>query len=49
LSKLKFPALSIYIWFMQIELAKALVAKYPTVDPAAMGCPQGWQQEPLWK
>jgi hypothetical protein len=27
---------------------KALLAKYPTVDPAAMGCPQGWQQEPLW-
>ena len=27
---------------------KALVAKYPTVDPAAMGCPQGWQSEPLW-
>jgi hypothetical protein len=22
---------------------KALLAKYPTVDPAAMGCPQGWQ------
>lgn len=27
---------------------KALLAKYPTVDPAAMGCPRGWQQEPLW-
>ena len=27
---------------------KALLAKYPTVNPAAMGCPQGWNQEPLW-
>ena len=27
---------------------KALVEKYPIIDPAAMGCPQGWQSEPLW-
>ena len=28
---------------------KALLAKYPSVDPAAMGCPRGWQEEPLWQ
>ena len=27
---------------------KALLAKYPTVDAAAMGFPVHWQQEPLW-
>ena len=27
---------------------KALLVKYPTADPAAMGFPQGWRQEPLW-
>ena len=27
---------------------KALLVKYPTVDPAAMGFPKGWLQEPLW-
>ena len=28
---------------------KALLAKYPTVDVAAMGFPQGWAGEPLWR
>ena len=28
---------------------KALLAKYPVVDPAAMGFPRGWQNEPLWQ
>ena len=28
---------------------KALLSKYPAVDPAAMGCPKGWQNEPLWQ
>lgn len=28
---------------------KALLAKYPTVDAAAMGFPQGWAGEPLWR
>lgn len=28
---------------------KALLAKYPVVDPAAMGFPRGWQSEPLWQ
>jgi len=28
---------------------KALLAKYPTVDAAAMGFPIHWQQEPLWR
>ena len=28
---------------------KALLRKYPTVDPRAMGCPTGWEQEPLWR
>ena len=28
---------------------KALLAKYPMVNPAALGCPQNWQDEPLWK
>ena len=28
---------------------KALLAKYPNVDSAAMGCPQGWQDNPLWR
>ena len=27
---------------------KILLAKYPAVDPAAMGCPKGWENEPLW-
>lgn len=27
---------------------KALLVKYPTVDPTAMGFPKGWLQEPLW-
>ena len=28
---------------------KTLIAKYPTVDPAAMGIPRGYQNEPLWQ
>lgn len=28
---------------------KALLAKYPTVSPSAMGFKQGWEQEPLWQ
>ena len=28
---------------------KALLAKYPTVDVAAMGFPKDWRQEPLWQ
>ena len=28
---------------------KALLNKYPSVDVAAMGFPQGWENEPLWK
>ena len=28
---------------------KSLLAKYPHVDPAAMGVPRGWQNEPLWQ
>jgi len=28
---------------------KALLEKYPTVNPIAMGFPQGWQEEPLWQ
>ena len=28
---------------------KALLAKYPTVNVAAMGFPAGWQSEPLWQ
>lgn len=28
---------------------KALLSKYPVVDPAAMGFPRGWQSEPLWQ
>lgn len=28
---------------------KALIAKYPNVDPAAMGAPRRWNEEPLWK
>lgn len=26
-----------------------LIQQYPSVDVAAMGFPQGWQQEPLWQ
>ncbi|MBR4147349.1 MAG: Abi family protein [Bacteroidales bacterium] len=26
-----------------------LLADYPSIDQAAMGFPQGWQQEPLWQ
>ena len=28
---------------------KSLLAKYPVVDPAAMGCPKGCENEPLWQ
>ena len=28
---------------------KMLLAKYPVVNPAAMGCPRGWQDELLWQ
>ena len=28
---------------------KALLARYPSVDPAAMGVARGWENEPLWK
>ena len=28
---------------------KSLLSKFPTVNPAAMGFPQGWVNEPLWK
>ena len=28
---------------------KALLRKYPSVDVAAMGFPEGWDEEPLWK
>ena len=28
---------------------KTLLAKYPTVDVAAMGFPKDWKQEPLWQ
>lgn len=28
---------------------KALLAKYPMVDVAAMGFPSGWELEPLWR
>lgn len=28
---------------------KALLLKYPTVDPTAMGFVKDWESEPLWK
>lgn len=28
---------------------KSLFAKYPSVNPSAMGFPTGWDSEPLWK
>ena len=28
---------------------RGLLAAYPSVDPAAMGFPNGWEEEPLWK
>jgi abortive infection bacteriophage resistance protein len=28
---------------------KALLAKYPNVDPKALGFPTNWENEPLWK
>ena len=28
---------------------QALLSKYPVVDPAAMGFPRGWENEPLWQ
>ncbi len=28
---------------------KKLLAKYPSVDPSAMGFPKGWKHEPLWR
>ncbi len=27
---------------------KALLAKYPNIDPHSMGFPVAWQTEPLW-
>ena len=32
-----------------VQEFKTLLAKYPTVDAAAMGFPVRWQQEPLWQ
>ena len=32
-----------------VQEFKTLLAKYPTVDAAAMGFPNRWQQEPLWQ
>ena len=31
-----------------IKDIKALLVKYPVADPAAMGFPRGWKNEPLW-
>ncbi|MBR0037261.1 MAG: Abi family protein [Bacteroidales bacterium] len=31
------------------ESIKSLLSKYPVADPAAMGFPRGWQDEPLWQ
>ena len=28
---------------------KALFAKYPNIDTAAMGFPTGWESEPIWR
>lgn len=28
---------------------KALLTKYPTINPVLMGFPRGWENEPLWK
>ena len=28
---------------------KSLLVSYPQVDPAAMGFPENWISEPLWK
>ena len=28
---------------------KDLLSQYPEVDTNAMGFPQGWENEPLWK
>lgn len=33
---------------MRDKLLK-LLSDYPSIDLAAMGFPQGWQQEPLWQ
>ena len=32
-----------------IKDIKSLLAKYPAADPAAMGFPRGYQNEPLWQ
>lgn len=32
-----------------IREIKDLLSKYPVADPAAMGFPRGWKDEPLWK
>jgi len=31
-----------------VERFKGLLAKYPNIDPAAMGFPRGWENEPFW-
>jgi abortive infection bacteriophage resistance protein len=44
-------------WFVDViepenslrEQLEALLAKYPMVDTRAMGFPDDWRDEPLWK
>jgi hypothetical protein len=32
-----------------VERFKNLLNKYPNIHPFAMGFPENWQNEPLWK
>ena len=49
--------LSMLVYFMDqikqdndiVSRIKELLAKYPNIDPHAMGFPNNWKDEPLWK
>jgi hypothetical protein len=32
-----------------VERFKNLLTKYPNIHPFAMGFPENWKNEPLWK
>ena len=32
-----------------VQEFKSLLTKYPSVQPAMMGFPRGWESEPLWQ
>ena len=49
LSQLKERGLTIPNEEYLIERIKKLLIKYPNIHPFAMGFPENWEKEPLWK